>query len=68
MAALVHCVCVHVCVCEYLSAFTLLLPFTTCIAVVDFSDEEGYGKFLDLHAVYYEFLNLKQFEVSWKPC
>lgn len=30
--------------------------------MVDFSDEEGYGRFLDLHAIYNEFLNLKQFE------
>jgi splicing factor 3A subunit 3 len=32
--------------------------------LVDFTDEEGYGKYLDLHSVYSEYLNLKQFEVS----
>lgn len=30
--------------------------------LVDFTDEEGYGKYLDLHSVYSEYLNLKQFE------
>lgn len=32
--------------------------------LVDFTDEEGYGKFLDLHHVYMKFCNLKQFLVS----
>ena len=27
--------------------------------MVDFSDEEGYGKFLDLHECYDKFINLK---------
>ena len=31
--------------------------------IIDFSDEEGYGKFLDLHEVFDMFLNLKQMEV-----
>lgn len=30
--------------------------------MVDFTDEEGYGKFLDLHAVYDMYLNLKHTE------
>ena len=30
--------------------------------VVHFTDEEGYGKFLDLHEIYDQFLNLKQME------
>lgn len=32
--------------------------------MIDFSDEEGYGKFLDLHEVYDMYINLKQMEVS----
>ena len=32
--------------------------------MIDFSDEEGYGKFLDHHEVYDMFINLKQMEVS----
>ena len=31
--------------------------------MIDFSDEEGYGKFLDLHEVYDLYINLKQMEV-----
>ena len=31
--------------------------------LVDFTDEEGYGKFLDLHHIYLKFCNLKQFQV-----
>lgn len=31
--------------------------------LVDFTDEEGYGKFLDLHHIYMKFCNLKQFQV-----
>merc|ERR1712037_448257 len=30
--------------------------------MVEFSDEEGYGKFLDLHEVYTMFINLKGVE------
>ena len=32
--------------------------------MIDFSDEEGYGKFLDLHEVYDMYINLKQMEVG----
>ena len=32
--------------------------------LVDFTDEEGYGKYLDLHEVYDHYLNLKQIEVQ----
>ena len=32
-------------------------------ALVDFTDEEGYGKFLDLHHIYTKYCNLKQFQV-----
>ena len=28
--------------------------------LVDFTDEEGYGKFLDLHHLYDKYINLKQ--------
>ena len=32
--------------------------------LVEFSDEEGYGKYLDLHELYDKYLNLKGIEVS----
>ena len=32
--------------------------------LVDFTDEEGYGKFLDMHELYDTLVNLKQMEVS----
>ena len=31
---------------------------------VDFSDEEGYGKFLDMHELHDTFINLRQMEVG----
>jgi len=31
---------------------------------VEFTDEEGYGKFLDLHECYVKFINLKGIEVQ----
>lgn len=31
---------------------------------VDFSDEEGYGKYLDMHVLHDSFINLRQMEVS----
>ena len=34
--------------------------------IIDFSDEEGYGKFLDLHEAYDMYINLKQMEVGMK--
>lgn len=30
--------------------------------LVDFADEEGYGKYLDLHEAYYKFINIKGIE------
>ena len=39
-----------------------LLPFF--VDFVEFTDEEGYGKYLDLHEVYDKFLNLRGVEVS----
>ena len=38
------------------------LPFL--VDFVEFTDEEGYGKYLDLHEVYDKFLNLRGVEVS----
>jgi hypothetical protein len=32
---------------------------------VEFTDEEGYGKYLDLHEIYDLFLNLKGIEVQY---
>ena len=31
--------------------------------LVHFTDEEGYGKYLDLHEIYDMYVNLKQMEV-----
>jgi hypothetical protein len=31
--------------------------------MVDFSDEEGYGKYLDLHESYDKYINIKGIEV-----
>ena len=37
--------------------------------IVEFSDEEGYGKFLDMHALHSQFLNVKHMEVCvWHTC
>lgn len=33
---------------------------------MEFTDEEGYGKFLDLHECYEKYINLKGIEVSLK--
>ena len=41
---------------------TELLSFF--VDFVEFTDEEGYGKYLDLHEVYDKFLNLRGVEVS----
>ena len=38
------------------------MPFF--VDFVEFTDEEGYGKYLDLHEVYDKFLNLRGVEVS----
>jgi splicing factor 3A subunit 3 len=32
--------------------------------LVDFTDEEGYGKYLDLHESYIKYINLKGIEVK----
>lgn len=31
--------------------------------LVEFTDEEGYGRFLDLHPVYLQYINLKNVKV-----
>ena len=47
----------------YSNINSLSTDFLTTSDIIDFSDEEGYGKFLDLHEVYDMFINLKQMEV-----
>lgn len=32
--------------------------------MVDFTDEEGYGKYLDMHALHDAYINLRQMEVG----
>ena len=45
------------------------LTFQSCFALaftvdfVEFTDEEGYGKYVDLHEIYDKFLNLRGVEV-----
>lgn len=42
-----------------------VLIHQTCLTdMVDFTDEEGYGKYLDLHKCFEQFLNLKGIDVS----
>ena len=36
------------------------------LAFVNFTDEEGYGKYLDLNELYQKYVNLKGVEVSDK--
>lgn len=45
---------------------TSLLLIITCILldIVEFTDEEGYGKYLDLHECYEKYINLKGVEVK----
>lgn len=39
------------------------------LVMVDFTDEEGYGKYLDLHECYNKFLNIKGIAYScWGVC
>lgn len=33
--------------------------------MVEFTDEEGYGKYLDLHELYIMYINLKGVEVAF---
>lgn len=39
-------------------------PFVV-VDLAEFTDEEGYGKYLDLHECYEKFINLKGIEVEW---
>ena len=58
----------HPCTHSHTHTHTLTFP-PCCISLtltdlVDFTDEEGYGKYLDLHHCYDCFVNLKQMEVQ----
>lgn len=50
---------------KYISAI-LTIQYNVLIFVdlVEFSDEEGYGKYLDMHECYEKYINLKGIEVS----
>jgi len=40
--------------------FAVYIPYSYIfIGMVEFSDEEGYGRFLDLHEFYNQYLNIK---------
>lgn len=41
-----------------------LMNLSVISAPVEFTDEEGYGKYLDLHECYEKYINLKGIEVS----
>ncbi len=43
----------------FLSFPFLLFPFSASVVLVDFADEEGFGKFLDLHSAHTAYINLK---------
>ena len=36
-----------------------------CVDLVEFTDEEGYGKYLDMHPLHDKYLNLKHLEVNY---
>jgi len=39
------------------------LKFVFCKDLVNFTDEEGYGKYLDLNEVYQKYINIKGVDV-----
>lgn len=39
-------------------------PEEAAAAIIEFTDEEGYGRFLDLHELYEIYINIKGFNVS----
>lgn len=41
----------------------IIIIFVVFTDLVEFSDEEGYGKYLDLHECYEKYINLKGIEV-----
>lgn len=49
---------------KYLS----FVPQCLCTDLVEFTDEEGYGKYLDMHECYEKYINLKGIEVSIEFC
>ena len=59
-------VCASVCVLEhshYAAVMCFVYLIYLIVDLVDFSDEEGYGKYLDLHSLHREFINIKGLEV-----
>ena len=44
------------------------ITFVLFLAMVDFTDEEGYGRYLDMHECYIRFINLKGIEVCFCSC
>jgi len=46
-------------VCNVRIGYTDSSLILMCLVLVDFTDEEGYGKYLDLHKCYESFINLK---------
>ena len=45
--------------CSYRNGTTCMSRMLLFSDLVDFSDEEGYGKYLDLHECYTKYINLK---------
>ncbi len=39
-------------------------PEEAAATIIEFTDEEGYGRFLDLHQIYEAFINIKGIPVS----
>lgn len=48
---------------HFLNSNTLIIT-KIFLDLVEFSDEEGYGKYLDLHECYEKYINLKGIEVN----
>lgn len=50
------------------SRVNILFELLCFLDLVEFTDEEGYGKYLDLHECYVRFINLKGIEVRCHCC
>ncbi len=41
-------------------------PEEAAATIIEFTDEEGYGRFLDLQQIYEAVINIKGIPVSWR--
>lgn len=47
----------------FIGSINIVNQLLFALVMVDFSDEEGYGKYLDLHEAYDKYINIKGIEV-----